>query len=450
MRNQTALVQSGRYRGRSNAPAPSGGAPRRAPRARPSWFKKRLTAEGYAQYAGISATVLSVLLAVRLSEIVPGAEVLRPVIASSVLCVGYLLSQTRIDVIERTAKDPIVVAMVLYGLTAVIGVPFALFKALAFSGLGTMGYGILLTAAIMLVPPTLKALDRFTTVNVAAAAMVSGVWIIIGQDKRGNGRLTSSGSYDPNDLGAMMCLFLPLAFGMMARGPFWRRLLGAGSAMTFVLMIVETSSRGALVGFAVLMVTLIATMRPTRAIITLMIAVPALIGGWAIAPQAFKDRAATLENVDEDYNSTTQTGRVAIWKRGWKHFYEHPITGVGMGNYSVAEGNYFQSINTTAAYFTAHNTYVQVFVEFGILGGCALVFAMWAAAKGTWNMAKWSISGVPNPVHRPEYLAALTGYFSAIFFLSHAFVFLLFAAIGIGGLARNVHKATAPQLYRPV
>ena len=450
MRNQTALVQGGRYRGRSNPLAPSGGPPRSAPRARPSWFTKRLTAQGYAQYAGIAATVLSVLLAVRLSEIVPGAEVLRPVIASSVLCVGYLLSQTRIDVIERTAKDPVVIAMLIYGLTAVIGVPFALFKALAFSGLGTMGYGILLTVAIMLVPPTLKALDRFTTVNVAAAAMVSGVWIIIGQDKRGNGRLTSSGSYDPNDLGAMMCLFLPLAFGMMARGPFWRRLLGAGSALTFVLMIVQTSSRGALVGFGVLMATLIVTMRPTRAIMTLMVAVPALIGGWAIAPQQFKDRAATLENVDEDYNTTTQTGRVAIWKRGVTHFAEHPITGVGMGNYSVAEGNYFQSLNTTAAWFTAHNTYIQVFVEFGIFGGCALIFAMWSAAKGTWNMAKWSISGIPNPVHRPEYLAAMTGYFSAIFFLSHAFVFLLFAAIGLGGLVRNVHKAAAPQLYRPV
>ncbi len=437
MHNPTAAVQAGRYRGRLK---PS----MARVRARVGWAPMQLSDVGYAKYGAVAATVLSVLLAVRLSEIVPRAELLRPVVASSILCTGYLLTQSKSFVVERMFKDPIMIGMLIYGLSAVVGVPFALFKALAFGGLSTMMYGFLLTGAILLVPPTVKALDRFTTVNVAAAAMVSSVWILVGQDKRGSGRLTSSGSYDPNDLGAMMCLFLPLAFGMIVRGPIWRRLLGLGASGTFILMIVQTSSRGALVGFGVIMLTLILTMKPSRAILTLVVAVPLLIGGWAIAPKQFKDRAVTLQSVDEDYNATTQTGRVAIWKRSWMHFSSSPIVGVGMGNYSVAEGNYFQSINTTAAYFTAHNTYIQAFVEFGFFGGCALVFAMWRAARGTWNAARWSINGRPNPVHRPEYLAAMTGYFSAAFFLSHAFVFLLFAAIGLGGLVRNVHLANSP------
>ena len=447
MRNQPALVQGGRYRGRSGT-APLESRPTQARGVRPAWFTKRLTADGYATYGAIAATVLSVLLAIRFSEIVPAIAALRPVIAATVLCGGYLLTQSRMDVIERTVKDPIMTALFVYVLMGIIGVPFALFKAQSFESLTSLFYGLLLTGSILLIPPTRKALDRFTTINVGAAQLVSAVWILIGQDKRGNGRLTSSGSYDPNDLGAMMCLFLPLAFGMMVRGPVWRRLLGAASAGTFMLMIVETSSRGALVGFAVIMLTLLLTMRPGKAILTLVVAVPLLVGGWLIAPAQFKDRAASLQTVDEDYNATTETGRVAIWKRSWSHFSSSPIVGVGVGNYSVAEGNYFQSIGKTAAWFTAHNTYIQAFIEFGFFGGCALIFAVSGAARGAFNAARWSIDGRPNPFHRPEYLAAITGYFSAVFFLSHAIVFLLFAALGIGGLVRNVHKALAPQAHR--
>ena len=441
MRNPTALVQSGRYRGRSSSAALRGGAGG-APPARPAWFARKLIAQGYAQYGAIAATILSLFLAIRFSEIVPGSAPLRPVISSTILCVGYLLTQTRFDITERTAKDPMMVALYVYGFAAVIGVPFALVKSEAFNALPTLLYGVLLTISILLIPPTQKALDRFTTGNVLAAQLVSMVWIVIGQDKRGSGRLTSGGSYDPNDLGAMMCLFLPLALGMIVRGPVWSRLLGAGSAFTFILMIVQTSSRGALVGFGIVMLTLVLTMKPSRAVVTLIVVVPLLIGGWAIAPQQFKDRASTLQTVGEDYNATTETGRIAIWKRSWMHFSASPIVGVGVGNYAYAEGNYFQARGTTAAWFTAHNTYIQAFVEFGFFGGCALLFAISRAFRGAWQAARWSIDGRPNPLHRPEYLAALTGYFSAVFFLSHAINYLLFAALGIGLFIRNVHRAS--------
>lgn len=401
---------------------------------------RRLDMSGYAQHAVLAAVVMTTFLACRLSEVLPGSHLLRPVLTSTIICAVYMYQRTRRDILLRTLRHPVSLALMAYLFIATVGVPFALLRSAAFGALSTIAFCGLLTISIMLVPPTVQSLDKFTRWTVLAAGMVSASWVAGGGTKSA-GRLTSAGSYDPNDLAAMMCLFLPLAMGMAFRGKFLWRVVGAGGAAVFATIIVLSSSRGGLVAFGVIVLTFLFTMKPSRAVVTVMLAGPLLIGIWTIAPAQFKSRASTLENVDEDYNVTLQTGRIAIWKRGWMHFKSAPILGVGAGNYSVAEGNFFQSTNTVAAYFTAHNTYIQAFVEFGFFGGCAVCFLVFYAIGGAYRAARRSYNGVDNPFHRPEYLSAMTGYFSAAFFLSHAFVYLLFAAVGIGTLVRQVQIA---------
>jgi O-antigen ligase len=334
-----------------------------------------------------------------------------------------------------------VVTLAVYAGIAVMGVPFALLRSHAFKSLQVLPYGIALTIALMLVPPRAAALDRLTRLCVTGALFVSIAWLLQAGNA-GDGRLTSSGSYDPNDLAAMMCMFIPLAMGVMVRGKGLVRVLGLASTVVFMLMIVLTSSRGGLVGLSIVLLSLLFSLRPSRAIRLVIVAVPLLVGGWIVSPAQFKERAQSLLSVEEDYNMTLETGRVAIWKRGWMHFKRRPILGVGIANYSVAEGNYFQESNKVAAYFTAHNTYVQAFVELGFFGGCALLTAIGIAVRGAWRASRPTYNGRSNPFYRPEYLAMLLGYFSAAFFLSHAYVYLLFGALGIGALVRNVHRFT--------
>ncbi len=408
-------------------------------------------ADGYAKYAVAAASVLTLLLAIRVSEIVPGASAVRPVVVASLISGYYFLTKTRKDVLLGTLRDPVVVVVALYGLIAMAGVPFALMGSLALKNLTAMLFGFILTISILLMPPTLKALERYTLTMVGGAMIVSGMWLVIGRAKAG-GRLTSSGSYDPNDLASMMCLFLPLALGMIFRGSIFQRLVGLMSAGIFVVLLVLTSSRGGIIGFAVIMLTFMFVLRPTRAVVATIFVGPLILIGFSMTPESFRKRATSLTNVEDDYNMTLETGRIAIWKRGWMHFKGAPLLGVGIGNYSVAEGNFFQSTNKVAAYFTAHNTYIQAFVELGFFGGCALLWLVYSTVKGTWAASRSMYNGIPNPAYRPEYIASMTGYFSCAFFLSHAFVYLLFAAIGIGIFVRNVQSAAVgagPPATRP-
>jgi len=426
---------------RSGRAAPAG---RPMPPSRVSNAYRATTAMlgGYAAHGVTVAAALTMMLAIRLTEIIPFVAIIRPVILSTLICGFYLFTRTQPAIITRTFRDPVLIGVTVYGLIAVAGVPFALVRSIAFNNLTAMLFGVILVASIVMVQPTIKALNRLTMLCVAGATIVSFAWIRIGAGE--GGRLSSGdgggGSYDPNDLAAMMCLFLPLAIGMILRGSKWHRLLGLTASITFIAMILLTSSRGGLIGAGVILLSFLLTMRPARAVTTVALAIPLLVGTWFAAPQDFRNRAATLTSVEDDYNMTLETGRVAIWKRGFSHFLSRPILGVGLANYSVAEGNFFESKNVIAAYLTAHNTYVQVFVELGFFGGCTLLFLIGGAVRGAFQAAKTTINGRTNPCYRPEYFAAMMGYFTAIFFLSHGYVQLLFAAIGFGAFVRNVQR----------
>jgi O-antigen ligase len=391
------------------------------------------------------ALLLSTFLALRLSELIPGIQYIRPVLVSTAVSVVYLWSKTRVDVMSRTLRDGMTSLMLAYILIAVVGVPFALYRSSALGGISGLVFGGILTLAICLVPPTMQALEAFTRIIVLLALTVTAVWVLQGAQIAGT-RMTSSGSYDPNDLAAMICLFLPLALAMIFRGTWNWRVVGAVASAVFLFTIIRTSSRGGLVASGAIALTFLFTLKPSQSLRMIALGIPLLAGVWAIAPADFRERAMSLESVNSDYNVTYETGRIAIWKRGWSHFLDRPILGTGIGGFSVAEGNYFQSINKIAAYYTAHNTYIQAYVEMGIFGGSVLVFMIGKAVNGARQMSRRTVRGRANPLYRPEYFAALVGYFTAAFFLSHAYAFLLFLALGIGILVRNVHREGIRQL----
>jgi O-antigen ligase len=394
---------------------------------------------GYAPYALHVAIVLTAFLAIRLSEVVPALRFIRPVLLSSVIGSLYLWQRTSASIVRATISNRTTIALAAYAAAAVIGAPFALYRATAVGGLMDFAFGMLLTISILMVPPTYEALRRFTFWTVLIAELVSLGWIAKGGS--GDARLTSAGAYDPNDLAAMMCLFLPLAIGMSIRGKAWQRLVGLAGIMVFSAIIVLTSSRGGLVGMAVGVTTFVLLLRPSRVLVAVPLVSVLMVGSWQFAPETFRTRAATLFAVEDDYNVTTETGRIAIWKRGAKHFTSHPITGVGLGNYSVAEGNFFEEQNKVAAYFTAHNAYIQAFVEFGLLGGIPFMFLLAYSVSGAWRAAVFKRNGVPYLMRRPEYFAAILAYLTAAFFLSHAYIYLMFAVFGLGPLVRAVTLA---------
>ncbi|HTD76740.1 MAG TPA: O-antigen ligase family protein, partial [Chloroflexota bacterium] len=70
--------------------------------------------------------------------------------------------------------------------------------------------------------------------------------------------------------------------------------------------------------------------------------------------------------------------RMAHWQAGWYMFVNHPWLGVGAGNYPAAYPDYFVA-SWREALGHAHNYYLNILAELGIIGGSVLLFFVVAA-----------------------------------------------------------------------
>jgi O-antigen ligase len=135
------------------------------------------------------------------------------------------------------------------------------------------------------------------------------------------------------------------------------------------------------------------------------------------------------------------SGRANIWLVGWRMFEANPVRGVGAGNFPVASVHYLLSPGTiTASRFivdqpqVAHNTYLNVLTEEGIVGA-ALFVGLLAFSLRCYQLA-WR--GFRRLGDRDlEILAyalfiGLVGFLAASFFLSEEFSKQLWILLALG------------------
>jgi putative inorganic carbon (HCO3(-)) transporter len=140
-----------------------------------------------------------------------------------------------------------------------------------------------------------------------------------------------------------------------------------------------------------------------------------------------------------DASEASAAGRVDAWYEGIQMFVGDPVFGVGADNFSELHN------------LTAHNSYVLVLAETGILG-----FMVWLAFVGYGFRMMLAVRGVrgrvpgalpeaePNPAVEAQWhddraastalLLSLIGFFTAAFFLSRSYVIILYllAALVVG------------------
>ncbi len=137
------------------------------------------------------------------------------------------------------------------------------------------------------------------------------------------------------------------------------------------------------------------------------------------------------------------TGRKAVWRRGRLYIPEHPVLGVGAGNFLVAEGITTRKVGNTGKWSAAHNAYIQAFAELGSVGGGTFVIMLLMAARIAYRSWRPRNPARGPPFHRPELLAALVAYMTGAMFLSHAYFHPLFALIAFILLSQRIREAEA-------
>ena len=210
---------------------------------------------------------------------------------------------------------------------------------------------------------------------VLGAYLASFMTVLVFRHTGGALKRFAAGGVDPNDLAMTLALALPMAWYLanIFRRPLliW---LARGYLPVGVVAIGLTGSRGGMLTtmMALTIVPLTMTrLSPKR--LALMVGMLFLAGALAVVyvPEKIVQRLSTTGTEVEDLSVG---GRFKLWRAGLHVFPQHPLLGFGTSGYIRATT---PVVGSSAK--VAHNTYLSVLVEQGVIG-FTLYFMMFVAA----------------------------------------------------------------------
>ena len=275
------------------------------------------------------------------------------------------------------------------------------------------------------------------------------------------GRMERLYFYDSNDFATYTLTALPLGFYFASKGRLLRRYLAYGGMAVLAAGFVWSGSRG---GFlALLAVVAYFLLRYTTVKRTWRWSVVATIGVilMAVASDTYWTRISTVLHPTTDYNLTSDQGRVRIWERGVGYMIEHPVLGVGAGNFPRAEGTISPLVGRLPRgkglkWGPPHNSYLQVGAELGVPG--LLLFlaflvsvfrALRAPPMGIGPPDRTDPARIEHARLAQSLAASLIGFAVGSFFLTLAYHDMLYilAALAVGMRQVSV-SAVLKQRYR--
>jgi len=84
-----------------------------------------------------------------------------------------------------------------------------------------------------------------------------------------------------------------------------------------------------------------------------------------------------------DFGETSNVQRIEIWKKTLSSIKEKPLLGVGIGNFPVVLG---QDIRLAKAGSSAHNLYLNIAAEMGIIAGAVFIWFLWLVFKKNYEI----------------------------------------------------------------
>jgi O-antigen ligase len=156
-----------------------------------------------------------------------------------------------------------------------------------------------------------------------------------------------------------MCVFFPivtyLALGLRPQLPKWKFLLLLGIAGTALVGMIVSSSRGALLGGAAVIVFMLWRSKyKTRA----------LVGGVIVGAVLYLAiPAEQKQRLSASGSDQTSQQRLTYWKHGVTMTNDHPLLGVGYGNWEPYYRDHYEG-----QVQVSHNIFIQAASELGYSG----------------------------------------------------------------------------------
>jgi O-antigen ligase len=389
------------------------------------------------------ATLTTAVVGIRVHELMPLVHLLRPAALVAYGGLAYLLVTRGMNPLRAAWREALTLLIVAYWAWAFGTAPFAIWPGLA---LTTSQIGIPVTVMVLIigmVPSTRETADTlsrrfvFSAVSLGLLAMMQGSAV----SDAGVSRLTTEGGLDSNDLAAVMAMALPFGIGAVRRSTGRLRLVSIGATAMLAMIVIRTGSRGGTVALMAGCLLYVLGFPGWRRIGMILGVGAGIAIGWFMAPQGFRDRITSMQSLEQDYNYTEYSGRKQVWARARIYIRENLTKGVGAGNFPMAEGDYGEALGIRVKWSTAHNTYLQVAAELGVIGaglfGAMLLLSLVRAFK-LW----WPSLAAKHGFHRPEYFASLVAFATGGYFLSHAYFYPVFAMLALNALASRASAAS--------
>lgn len=267
------------------------------------------------------------------------------------------------------------------------------------------------------------------------------------------GRSTGSALGDPNDLS--LVLLFPLSFAvalLLTKGtPFFGRFVGLTGIVTIIVAILDTQSRGGLLGM-VAVFAVFGTHRIKNKAVLVTLGVVGVLGLFAVAGISGRSSGGAAEAGMVDESSE---GRLRAWGAAWRMAVARPLTGVGLNCYV---SNYYYYQDWWEGFAKAvHSTWFAALAESGFVGFGVFV----TLVVRTVRSAMRSVSALSPEVTGTSYepaafgmaqalMAGMAGFVVSGSFLTQAFTWplyiLLSMAVAIGRYVDSTRR-TDEALY---
>ena len=237
----------------------------------------------------------------------------------------------------------------------------------------------------------------------AVLAAISFTMVTLSSDPRlrGDGILFANS----NDIGALIAIAIPWTAQLFAKTPEGKRKILRGTFAMGVLLygLWMTQSRGTILSLLMCIGAYYVLCRKISwarlAVLAMMMVVPFVL--------------MSLIKRNEDDLEISKTARQNYIVAGMNMVIRNPVFGVGLGRYPKEFDNYTPSFEEYGER-TAHNSWILVMAESGILGLFLFATVYLGAIKMAW----------PMRIVWPEYFLVLVSYGVCMSFLSHTYNFL--------------------------
>jgi O-antigen ligase len=173
---------------------------------------------------------------------------------------------------------------------------------------------------------------------------------------------------NPNDLAVTGVMAMPFIFWLLniCNTRLKKVLLLVILVLDFIVILFTYSRTGILaIGF-LLFALIVRSKNKLRSFVLMLVL---LLGIAVYAPERFFDRVASIGNAERD-ESGARAQRLALATKGIVFFFKNPIMGIGLGNFTIAEGKTHEE----GHWKVAHNGFIELAVEAGFFG--FIIFAV--------------------------------------------------------------------------